>query len=63
MKKLKDKHYFVVWEIDIWAASPKRAAEQALAIQRDIRSSASCFRVVKPETGETVEIDLEESKS
>ena len=60
---MKDKHYLVVWEIDIWASSAKRAAEQALAIQRDSRSSATCFRVVKPENGETVEIDLEESRS
>lgn len=54
------KCYLVTWEIDIWAHDAKDAAEQALVIQRDKMSTATCFQVIEPNTGETVEIDLNE---
>ena len=41
----KEKRYRVVWEIDIWATTPRRAAEEALLIQRDPASSATVFDV------------------
>ena len=41
----KVKHYRVVWEIDIWAETPLKAAEIALGIQRDPASTATVFDV------------------
>jgi len=37
--------YRVVWEIDVFADSPKDAAQKALQIQRDPESIATCFKV------------------
>lgn len=42
--------YSVNWDIDIYAASPREAAEKALQIQRDIHNTATHFSVVSPET-------------
>jgi hypothetical protein len=39
--------YRVKWEIDIEAASAKKAAEEALKIQRDPESIATVFMVGK----------------
>ena len=50
--------YRVVWEIDIEADSPRKAAEQARSIMLDPFSSALFFDVKKP-NGSTVEVDLE----
>lgn len=47
----------VVWEIDIEAKTPRRAAEQAFAIQRDPKSMATVFSMTDP-SGVTTEIDL-----
>lgn len=51
--------YKVVWTIDIEANSPKEAAEEALAIQRDKGSEATAFEVRNPNTGKLIEnVDL-----
>lgn len=42
---MKTKSYRVTWEIDVDASSPRDAAEQALAIQRDVFSDATVFTV------------------
>ena len=39
------REYRVIWEIDIEATSPKRAAEQAREIQLDPDNIADCFLV------------------
>lgn len=41
----KNKHYRVVWEIDIWASTPRKAAEEALKMQRDPNGTATVFDV------------------
>ncbi len=41
------KRYRVVWEIDIDAESHEEAASEALSIQRDPNSIATCFDVVE----------------
>ncbi len=51
--------YLVTWEIDLFADSPREAAEQALAIQRDPDSVATVFDVTD-ETGHIEHIDLED---
>jgi hypothetical protein len=51
-------NYFVTWEINIEAATPREAAEQALTIQRQQGSCATVFRVCDSQ-GETVDIDLD----
>lgn len=38
-------HFVVKWEIDIWADSPKEAAEQAREIMHDKDSIANYFTV------------------
>jgi hypothetical protein len=52
-------NYLVSWEIDIDADSPLDAAERALEIQRRPDSIATVF-AVRDETGESVEVDLDE---
>lgn len=37
--------YFVTWEIDVDAESPREAAQKALNIQRDENSLATVFKV------------------
>ena len=58
--------YLVSWEIDIQAdeaSSPREAAEQALAIQRDPSSLATNFIVVDEDDPEAnpYHIDLEDN--
>ena len=43
--------YFVSWEIEITADSPREAAELALTIQRDPHSLATIFKVYHEDTG------------
>jgi hypothetical protein len=56
------KQYHVMWEIDVWANSPKEAAQSVLEIQRRHDSSAVVFDVTTFEQdgrpGEMVRIDL-----
>ena len=56
----RQRHYHVIWEIDIWASTPRKAAEEALKMQRDPNGTATVFDVFsgKPETAR--HIDLEE---
>jgi hypothetical protein len=53
------KEYHVSWEIDLYAESPREAAERALAIQRNPDSMATVF-VVADEEGNIEHIDLKD---
>lgn len=51
--------YKVVWEIDIEADNPEKAAQQALEIQRDPESIATVFRIHDIDSGDFIcEVDL-----
>lgn len=52
------KHYVVTWEVDIYAETPRQAAEQALAIHRDPESMATVFDVWTDDEDGTHRIDL-----
>jgi hypothetical protein len=52
-------NYLVTWEIDIEADSAHDAAEMALEIQRRPDSTAIVF-TVRDETGESIEVDLDD---
>ena len=39
------KEYTVTWTIEVCADSPEEAATEALAIQRDPDSEATCFEI------------------
>jgi len=54
------KRYRVTWIIDIDATSPRRAAEAALEIQRDVFSEATYFTVKDVDAGTEMDVDLEE---
>jgi hypothetical protein len=54
-------HYLVEWRIDIYADSPREAAEQALAIQRKPDSTATVFNVTDTD-GTTTDVDLLEDE-
>ena len=53
--------YRVVWEIDLDAESFEDAAQQALNIQRDSESIATCF-IVTDEQGHRQDVDLADDK-
>ena len=50
-------HYRVQWEIDIEAATPKEAAEQAFEIMKDPESIATVFDVFDS-TGKKTTVDM-----
>lgn len=55
--------YYVTWEIEIDAESPREAAELALKIQRNPESTAVVFGVMEFDTEEDkVQIDLLETE-
>lgn len=57
------RHLVVTWRIDACgdeAASPRAAAESALATQRRASSIATYFEVTNPATGVTVGVDLDD---
>jgi hypothetical protein len=54
----QEAEYRVVWEIDLYGESSRDAAEQALATQRDQRSSATVFEVCRIGDDTVVRIDL-----
>lgn len=54
------KLYHVVWEIDIYAPSPREAAKEAQAIQQDKESTATVFDVTEEDGDKAVRIDLGE---
>ena len=41
------KEYRVQWEVELYATSPRAAAQKALEIQRDPESTASVFDVYR----------------
>lgn len=52
--------YKVVWEMEIEASSPLKAAERALEIQRDPNSIATIFNVIDSKGREkTIDLDVE----
>lgn len=51
--------YHVEWVIDIEANSSREAAEKALAIQRDVFSTATVFNVITEDDDEWTTVDLE----
>ncbi len=55
-----ERRFLVTWEMDIFAASPREAAEKALAVHRKPTSVATVFDVQEHGRQETVRIDLEE---
>ncbi len=54
------KLYHVVWEIDVYAESPREAAKEAQAIQQDKDAMATVFDVAEEDSDKTVRIDLAE---
>jgi len=52
--------YHVVWEIDVYAQSPRDAAKEAQAIQRDKDAMATVFDVTEEGSHKTARIDLAE---
>lgn len=52
------QEYQVMWAIDLYATSPKEAAEEALKCMRDPESIATFFTVIEAQTGKAVDIDL-----
>ncbi len=53
-------HYRVIWEVDVWADSPRDAAAQAREMQLKPESVATCFDVVplldgEPDPGRSAE--------
>lgn len=52
-----EKEYFVQWEIELYASSPRAAAEKALAIQRDPESISTHFRIADNVLG-WIDVDL-----
>ncbi|MBI4446889.1 MAG: hypothetical protein HY645_13410 [Acidobacteria bacterium] len=65
------KEYRVVWEIELYACSPREAAQRALEIQRDADSIATVFDVYRLDEdpkrlltmNEPVRVDLQRYKS
>ena len=55
--------YNVIWEIQIDADSPREAAEQALTIMRDPKSSAQHFEIIDEDgNGQPIELLEEEEE-
>jgi len=55
--------YHVVWELDIMSDSPRKAAEEALRVQRDPQSQATVFDVREFDTeDDSQQIDLSEDE-
>jgi hypothetical protein len=48
------KHYLVTWEIDVWAHSPREAAEQARQTQLNPDSLADVFGVIEHDKADGV---------
>lgn len=56
-----EQRFHVVWEIDIYAETPKQAAEQAFAAMQRPNTSANYFEVFDQD-GVQTNIDLEEGE-
>lgn len=59
-EKQMTKLYHVIWEIDIYAQSPREAAKEAQGIQQDKDSTATVFDVTGEDSDKAVRIDLGE---
>ncbi len=57
MTMLDTKHFRVHWYVDVWATDACDAAEQAQGLQRDPRSTATCYEVVD-DKNRRVDVDL-----
>lgn len=55
------QRYLVTWEIDIYADSPREAAEKAWEHMRVPDSSANVFNVIDKD-GDKTTVDLEEQQ-
>jgi len=55
------KRHRVTWDIDIWADSPKEAAQKARQTQLTPDNTATVFTVT-PEDGDPVQVDLLEDE-
>lgn len=53
-----NKEYLVTWEVNVWADSPRDAAERARAMQTVPKTTAVAFTVADIESDELTEIDL-----
>jgi len=53
--------YRVIWEIDLYAETPRKAAQLAWDIQHE-ESTADHFEVIDQKTGKSVEIDLSKER-
>ncbi len=51
--------FLVKWEIDIEADDFETAAKEALEIQRDIFSEATCFTVIRQSDKKELDFDLD----
>lgn len=56
-----EQRFHVVWEIDIYAETPKQAAEQAFTIMQRAGTTANYFEVFDQD-GVQTNIDLEEGE-
>ena len=57
----KERRYNVIWECEIWATTPRQAAERALAMHRDPESTATVFDVYSGKSGRYTRHDVEET--
>lgn len=53
----EDKHYKIVWEIDVYASSPEEAARIARSAQRRPGTTATIYGVLDNETGKKFMVD------
>lgn len=58
----KEKQFLVMWEIDIFAETPREAAEKARTIQLDANSTATVFEVIESDSAHMHHIDLLEEE-
>lgn len=56
------QHYLVIWEMDIYADSPREAAEKAWGHMRAPFSTANVFNVIDKDGVGTI-VDLDEQAS
>jgi len=52
-------YFRVTWEMYFETDTPQEAAEEALRVQRDPASEATCFVVVNMGTGDQMYVDID----
>jgi hypothetical protein len=55
--------YLVTWQIFVEARTPEEAARDALAVQRNLESDATCFEVLDEAGREAMVVVHEESQA